>query len=77
MSAIERMEALGRAGITVSVCCGPCGTLPFRWSVQATAAVSPGHFEEFEMPYAANSFEHAIEIAELEVVKRGWQTGKL
>ena len=71
-SAVDRLEALGRIGITVSVCCGPCGASPFRWTVLALAEVSPGYVEEFAQPYAANSFDHAVEIAELEVVKRGW-----
>lgn len=68
-TAIKRMEQLGRAGLTVSVCCGPSGTDPFRWSVQV-ASVNFAH--EFEVPYQARSFDHAVEIAELEAVKRGW-----
>lgn len=69
-SAIARLEALGRAGITVSVCCGPSGDQPFRWSVQA---LSPDG-DEFEEPYAALSFAHAVEIAEFEIGDRGWLT---
>ena len=68
MTALERMEAIGRSGITISVCCGPCGTEPFRWTVQCLAWIG----EEFEQPFAAHSFEHAIAIAETEIAKRGW-----
>lgn len=68
MTIEDRMEALGRAGITVSVCCGPCGAQPFAWTVQAMSR--EGH--EFDQPFAATSFAHAIEIAEREVAQRGW-----
>jgi hypothetical protein len=68
-SAVERMERLGRAGLTVSVCCGPCGDQLFRWTVQVASA---DFAAEFLMPYAAHNFDHAIEIAELEAVKRQW-----
>jgi hypothetical protein len=62
------MEQLGRGGLTISVCCGPSGGQSFRWSV----FVGAPNGDEFNMPYAANSFEHAIEIAELEAVRRQW-----
>jgi hypothetical protein len=67
-TALERLEQLGRAGVTVSICCGPSGSSPFRWSVQAMSRSG----EEFEQPFAANDFAHAVEIAELESTKRGW-----
>ena len=66
--AIARFEALGRAGCTVSIACGPCGLEPFRWTVQA---LSPNG-EEFARPFAAQSFAHAVEIAEMEIYQRGW-----
>jgi len=62
------MEALGRAGITVSVCCGPCGSSPFRWTVQALSRDG----QEFDQPFAAVDFAHAVEIVEREVQRRGW-----
>lgn len=65
---MAQMEALGRAGFTVSVCCGPCGRAPFRWTVQVLAP----NGEEFDRPFAANDFAHAIEIAVIEIQKRGW-----
>lgn len=65
---IARLEALGRAGLTVSVCCGPCGTSPFRWTVQVLSIAG----QEFDQPFAAHDFTHAIEIAELESRARGW-----
>jgi hypothetical protein len=65
---IDQMEALGRQGFTIAVCCGPCGSDLFQWSVQV---LSP-HNEEFERPYLAHSFAHAITIAEVEITRRGW-----
>lgn len=67
-TALDRMEALGRAGFTVSVCCGPSGSDPFRWSVQ----VMSKNGDEFERPFVALDFNHAIVIADLEIAKRGW-----
>lgn len=68
-SPADRLEVLGRAGFTVSICCGPSGLHACRWSV----LVMNAHGEECEVPFAAKSFAHAIEIAELEIVKRGWR----
>jgi len=68
MTALERWERLGRAGITVSICCGPSGAHPFRWTVQAMSRIG----DEFDRPFAANDFAHAVEIAEIECAKRGW-----
>lgn len=67
-SAVTHLERLGRNGLTVSVCCGPCGAEDFRWSVN----VLNRSMEEFDMPFAANSFAHAVEIAEIECRERGW-----
>ena len=69
MKSIERLESLGRSGLTVSVCCGPCGVDAFGWSV--TVLNRDGH--EFDRPFAAESFDHAVEIAEIEVATRGWR----
>lgn len=65
---VEALERLGRSGLTVSVCCGPAGRGGFAWSVQVLSRQG----EEFDRPFAAESFEHAVEIAELEVKKRDW-----
>jgi hypothetical protein len=62
------MEAIGRAGLTISVCCGPCGDVPFRWTVQVLSRDG----REFDRPFAADSFTHAIMIATAEITKRGW-----
>lgn len=67
-TAVRRMEELGRAGITISICCGPCGAAPFRWSVQCLTPAG----EEFARPFAAHDFAHAIKIAERELLARGW-----
>jgi hypothetical protein len=68
LDALARMEALGQAGFTVSVCCGPCGSAAFRWTVQVLSRAG----DEFARPFAAESFAHAIEIADLEIAERGW-----
>jgi hypothetical protein len=65
---INRMEALGRAGLTISVCCGPCGARPFAWTVHVLSREG----REFEEPFLATSFEHAMDIAEVETAQRGW-----
>lgn len=70
-TAVERMEALGRAGLTISVCCGPSGTRRFVWTVQVLSL----NGDEFARPFAADSFEHAIAIAEIEIHERGWLSG--
>lgn len=68
-SPIARMETIGRVGFTISICCGPCGSTSFGWSVQ----VMTRDGREFDQPFAARDFAHAVEIAELEIAKRGWQ----
>jgi hypothetical protein len=67
-AACLKKELLGRAGFTVSVCCGPCGASPFAWTVQVLSLDG----REFDRPYAAHSFAHAIEIAVAEIHRRGW-----
>lgn len=62
------MEQMGRAGFTVSVACGPCGPLPFAWSVQVLAPDG----REFDRPYRAYDFAQAIQIAIDEIHRRGW-----
>ena len=65
---LDRLEALGLKGFTVSICVGPSGLVPCRWSVQV---LSPdGH--AFDQPYAADDFAHAVWIAETEIMRRGW-----
>jgi len=71
-SAVDRMEALGRAGFTISVCCGPSGRTPFSWSVQVLSRAG----EEFDRPFTAVDFDHAIAIAEREIELRGWAVSK-
>jgi hypothetical protein len=70
--ALERMEALGRMGLTVSVCCGPSGDRVFAWSVNVMTA----RFQAFDRPFTADGFCHAIEIAETECRNRGWIKGQ-
>ena len=65
---LARMESLGRSGLTISVCCGPSGDEPFRWTVQVLSRTG----QTFKEPYAANDFAHAIAIAEQEIRERGW-----
>jgi len=67
-AAVSQLEALGRAGFTISICCGPCGSEPFGWSVNVLSRDG----QEFARPFAAKSFAHAVEIAALEIELRGW-----
>lgn len=68
MEHLTQWTALAEEGITVSICCGPSGHHPFRWSVQALAPDG----RSFDKPYAATSLPHAIDIARIEVQRRGW-----
>ena len=68
MTFLERMEALGRAGMTVSIVYGPCGDRGLQWSVNV---LSPDG-REFARPFLANDALHALDIAELEIHQRGW-----
>jgi hypothetical protein len=69
-SSVAEFERLGRAGFTVSVCCGPSGpAAAFRWSVTVLAP----NGAEFERPFAAESFNQAVAIAATEITKRGWR----
>jgi hypothetical protein len=65
--AVERWRALGRAGVRVSICHGRSRDDVLLWSVDALSKTG-----SFERPFAAASFEHAVEIAEIEAKKRGW-----
>ena len=51
-AACLQMELLGRAGFTVSVCCGPCGASRFAWTVQVLSLDG----QEFDRPYAGAQF---------------------
>jgi hypothetical protein len=66
---LERWLALGRAGLTVSICYGPTKRRGvFSFSVDALSSTG----ESFEQPFSCESFEQAVEIAEIEAVRRGW-----
>ena len=65
----RRWEALGRAGITVSVCYGALGVKGCWYSVDALHAESGASFDR---PYMAASFAQAIAIVEKESLARGW-----
>jgi len=67
--AIEKLEALGRAGFVVSIAYGPCGGHGPEYSVDVMA---PG-CRMFERPYVARDFAHCLEIAEDQITQRGWR----
>jgi hypothetical protein len=67
-SALERWQKLGKSGVTVSICYGPAKRGVLGFSVDALSTTG----ESFEQPFAADSFEHAVEIAERESLARGW-----
>lgn len=65
---VKRWLALGDAGLMVSICYGrfPSGRLQFSVNVLSAQG------ESFSRPYAAESLEQAVDIAEIETRKRGW-----
>jgi hypothetical protein len=67
-AAVARMEAIGKRGLTISICCGPSDSQIYRWSVDL---LSPNG-QMFDRPFAAKSFVQCIEIAEAEIAKRRW-----
>jgi len=67
--AIERLEVLGNKGFTISICYGP--SKGFQGGIYSVLVNNPKG-EEFEKPYRGGSLVHCIEIAEKEIVKRGW-----
>ena len=60
---------LADAEIVTSVCFGPRQGEGNMWTVQCYKADTR---EEFENPYAANDFLHALMVAETESRDRGW-----
>jgi hypothetical protein len=68
IDSVALMEQIGRDGCTVSICCGPCGSRPFAWSVHV---LNPNG-EKFDRPYLAESFAHAVAIAAFEINRRRW-----
>jgi hypothetical protein len=64
---VQRWQALSERGLLVSICCGQVAGLP-PFSVQVMTLTG----ESFDCPYAANSLDQAVDIAETEATKRGW-----
>lgn len=63
----ERLLALANAGVSVSIACGPSGPQKARFSVFLAFGG-----EETPLPFAASGVVHAIEIAERECKRCGW-----
>lgn len=63
-----RLEKIGADGFVVSVCYGPSGIDGPRYSVNVLAPDGAS----FDKPFGANDFAHCVEIAEIEIKKRGW-----
>jgi hypothetical protein len=68
VEAIDRFERLGRAGLVISIACGPMRG-SFAWSVDCMCDRTG---QSFDRCYAALSFAHCVEIVETEAVARGW-----
>jgi len=68
LTAEYRLESIGRSGLVVSICVGPSKTGVFCWSVDVLSRDG----QSFEQPFQAQDFAHAVDIAELEIAKRGW-----
>lgn len=72
MTDVDRIEALARAGVLVSIVCAPC---PFchapaaRWSVFARKADGS---DECSRAFIVDSFAQAVDVAEVEAVGHGW-----
>jgi len=66
---VQRWQALTKHGLVVSIACGSSrdGGVPF-FTVIALSSTG----DTFSRPFAADSFEQAVEIAEIECAKRGW-----
>lgn len=65
---VRRWEELGKRGVTVSICFGHCGDMGFLYSVDALGP----NGQTFDKPFAAESLEQAMHIAEKESNERGW-----
>ncbi len=65
---VRRWERLGELGVTVSICFGECGNLGKLYSVDALGPSG----ETFVKPFAAETLEQAMHIAEKEATERGW-----
>lgn len=65
---VRRWERLGELGVTVSICFGECGNLAKLYSVDALGPSG----ETFDKPFAAETLEQAMHIAEKEATERGW-----
>lgn len=65
---IDQLEALGRAGLVVSICYGPTP----RGLMYSVDCLHDASGASFESPFAANSALHCLEIVEKEAKSRGW-----
>jgi hypothetical protein len=65
---IQRWQELGKAGVIVSIAYGPMPNGQLVFSVDAMCT----NGDHFARPYAAETFEQAVEIAVREALKRGW-----
>lgn len=63
-----RLLHLAQSGFTVSMCYGSMGDRGIGWTVNVLA---PNN-ESFKKPFACSSMDHCIEVAEREILKRGW-----
>jgi hypothetical protein len=68
VTAIDRWMKLGADGFCVSIVYGPCGNNGPKFSVDVLSLDG----QSFDHPFAASSFDHAVEIAEIEIGKHGW-----
>jgi hypothetical protein len=66
--AVERLEALGKQDLCVSVCYGPIADQGCGYTV----TVLGPDFTGFKRPFQGRSFAHCVEIAEIESAEKGW-----
>lgn len=65
---VRLWEELGRSGFAVSVCYGPSRDKGLIWSVQMLGPQG----EEFAVPFKAKNLRHALWIARMEIMRRGY-----
>lgn len=65
----DAIKEFGNKGIVISIAYGPMKDKGNMWSVNC---LDDRTKDSFKRPYTANSLDHCLEIANLEIAKRGW-----
>jgi hypothetical protein len=65
----DAIKCFGDMGIVISIAYGPMKDNRNGWSVDCLCHKTK---DSFERPFKANSLNHCLEIANIEIAKRGW-----